>query len=38
MGRNTQISLEDDNGRQFAVHKIPYGAKIFKDNKSTVCH
>ena len=29
MGRNTQISLEDDNKRQLALYKIPYGAKIF---------
>ena len=36
MGRNTQISIEDDNGRQFAVHKIPYGAKIFGDNNEKV--
>tara|TARA_B100000579_G_scaffold133913_1_gene108369 strand:- start:66 stop:4238 length:4173 start_codon:yes stop_codon:yes gene_type:complete len=36
MGRNTQISLEDDNGRQFAVHKIPYGAKIFYDHDDKV--
>ena len=36
MGRNTQLSLEDSNGRQFAVHKIPYGAKIFKDNGENV--
>ena len=27
MGRNTQLSLEDDNGRQLALYKIPYGAK-----------
>ena len=29
MGRNTQLSLEDDNGRQLALYKIPYGSKIF---------
>ena len=29
MGRNTQLSLEDDNGRQLALYKIPYGAKIY---------
>ena len=36
MGRNTQLSLEDDNGRQFAVHKIPYGSKIFFDHDEKV--
>ncbi len=29
MGRSTQLSLEDDNGRQLALYKIPYGAKIY---------
>ena len=29
MGRNTQLSLEDDNGRQLALYKVPYGAKIY---------
>ena len=29
MGRNTQISIEDENGRQLAVYKVPYGAKFF---------
>tara|TARA_B100000700_G_scaffold236398_2_gene262277 strand:- start:6259 stop:10431 length:4173 start_codon:yes stop_codon:yes gene_type:complete len=29
MGRNTQLSLEDDNERQLALYKVPYGAKIF---------
>ena len=24
MGRNTQLSLEDDNGRQLAFYKVPY--------------
>ena len=32
MGRNTQISIEDDNARQLAVYKIPYGAKLYCDN------
>ena len=36
MGRNTQISIEDSNGRQFAIHKIPYGAKIFSENNEKV--
>ena len=29
MGRNTQLSLEDDNGRQLAIYKVPYGSKLF---------
>ena len=29
MGRNTQLSLEDENGRQLAIYKIPYGSKFF---------
>ena len=29
MGRNTQLSLEDDNGRQLALYKVPYGSKLF---------
>ena len=28
MGRNTQLSLEDDNGRQLALYKVPYGSKL----------
>ena len=29
MGRNTQLSIEDDNGRQLAIYKVNYGSKIF---------
>jgi len=36
MGRNTQISIEDSGGRQIAIYKIPYGAKIFCDNNDEV--
>jgi DNA-directed RNA polymerase subunit beta' len=32
MGRNTQLSLEDDNGRQLALYKVPYGSKLFFQN------
>jgi len=32
MGRNTQISIEDDTGRQLAIYKVPYGAKLYCDN------
>ena len=28
MGRNTQLSLEDENGRQLALYKVPYGSKL----------
>ena len=36
MGRNTQIIIEDDNQRQLAVYKVPYGAKLFCDNNENV--
>ena len=32
MGRNTQLSLEDDKGMQIAVYKVPYGSKLFYQN------
>ncbi len=32
MGRNTQLSLEDDKGMQIAVYKVPYGSKLFFQN------
>ena len=28
MGRNTQISLEDEKGMQIAIYKVPYGSKL----------
>ena len=28
MGRNTQLSIEDDNGVQVAVYKVAYGSKL----------
>ncbi len=28
MGRNTQLSLEDEKGRQLALYKVPYGSKL----------
>ena len=31
MGRNTQLSIEDESGRQLAIYKVPYGAKLFCD-------
>ena len=36
MGRNTQVSIEDQNGRQLAIYKIPYGAKLYCDNDEDV--
>tara|TARA_B100001123_G_scaffold20851_1_gene23002 strand:+ start:578 stop:4726 length:4149 start_codon:yes stop_codon:yes gene_type:complete len=36
MGRNTQISIEDENERQLAIYKVPYGAKLFIDNNEQV--
>ncbi len=32
MGRNTQLSIEDDKGTQIALYKIPYGSKLFFQN------
>tara|TARA_Y100001935_G_scaffold196526_1_gene164608 strand:+ start:3073 stop:7239 length:4167 start_codon:yes stop_codon:yes gene_type:complete len=32
MGRNTQLSLEDEKGMQIAVYKVPYGSKLFYQN------
>ena len=29
MGRNTQLSIEDNNGVQIAVYKVAYGSKLF---------
>jgi len=36
MGRNTQISIEDVNGQQLAIYKVPYGAKLFCDNNEEI--
>jgi len=32
MGRNTQLSIEDKSGRQLALYKVPYGAKLYFQN------
>ena len=29
MGRNTQLSVEDESGRQLAIYKVNYGSKLF---------
>ena len=36
MGRNTQLSIEDDKGLQIAVYKVPYGSKLFYQNDDKV--
>jgi len=36
MGRNTQITIEDENERQLAVYKVPYGSKLFFDNNENI--
>ena len=36
MGRNTQLSIEDDNGVQVAVYKVAYGSKLFFKNGDRV--
>ena len=32
MGRNTELSIEDENDLQVASYKIPYGSKLFFQN------
>jgi len=32
MGRNTEISIEDEKGLQIAIYKIPYGSKLYFKN------
>ncbi len=36
MGRNTQLSIEDDKGTQVALYKIPYGSKLFFQNDDKI--
>jgi DNA-directed RNA polymerase subunit beta' len=36
MGRNTQLSIEDDNGVQVAIYKVAYGSKLFFKNDDRV--
>jgi len=36
MGRNTQLSIEDDNGNQIALYKVPYGSKLFYQNGESI--
>jgi DNA-directed RNA polymerase subunit beta' len=36
MGRNTEIVLVDENGREKARHRVPYGAKLLADDGQQV--
>ena len=36
MGRNTQLSIEDENGLQKAIYKVPYGSKLFFQNDDKI--
>ena len=36
MGRNTQLSIEDENGLQKAIYKVPYGSKLFFQNDNKI--
>ncbi|MAV62057.1 MAG: DNA-directed RNA polymerase subunit beta' [Candidatus Pelagibacter sp.] len=36
MGRNTQLSIEDENGLQVAIYKVPYGSKLFFQNDDKI--
>ena len=36
MSRNCEIMLEDEHGREKARHRVPYGAKLFVDDKHQV--
>jgi DNA-directed RNA polymerase subunit beta' len=36
MGRNCEIVLVDDNGRERARHRVPYGAKLLVDENGAV--
>src|SRR5690606_30597086 len=36
MGRNMELVVVDENGRERATHKLPYGAHLIKDEGATV--
>ena len=36
MGRNTEIVLKDEHGREKARHRVPYGAKLAVDDGETI--
>jgi DNA-directed RNA polymerase subunit beta' len=36
MSRNTEVILMDDNGRERARHRIPYGSRLYVDDDNTI--
>ena len=36
MGRNTELSIEDENGQQVAVYKVPYGSRLYFQNDDKI--
>ena len=36
MGRNTELVLDDDKGRERARHRVPYGSRLLVDEGDTV--
>ena len=36
MGRNTQLSIEDESQRQLAIYKVNYGSKLFFKDGDTI--
>ena len=36
MGRNTELSIENDKGLQVAAYKVPYGSKLFFQNEDKI--
>ncbi len=36
MGRNTELSIQDENGLQVASYKVPYGSKLFFQNDDKI--
>ena len=36
MGRNTELSIEDDNGVQLAIYKVLYGSKLFFNDSDII--
>ena len=36
MGRNTELTIEDEKGLQVAVYKVPYGSKLYFQNEDKI--
>jgi len=36
MGRNTELSIENDKGLQVAIYKVPYGSKLFFQSEDKI--